>query len=192
MDILDLIKNRKTIRKYQDKPIPKDILDKIIEAGIWGPSVVVMQPWFLVVIQNETKRKSIYDILMKKSKKIDIGGRILFNSSLRAISGANIIIAIYNLNVFQKFASKFGGRYLKSAKMAELASISATIQNMILTAESLGVGSCWLDAPIICEKDINNVLGVKLELVALLTLGYKDEVGHRAQRKVIEEIVSYI
>ena len=54
MEILEIIKKRKTIRKYTDKPIPKEVLDKILEAGIWGPSVHGLQPWkFVVVTQGQ-------------------------------------------------------------------------------------------------------------------------------------------
>lgn len=46
MDILNLIKKCATIRKYQNKPIPKKILDKIIEAGIWGSSIPINKTLF--------------------------------------------------------------------------------------------------------------------------------------------------
>ncbi|MGA1795530.1 MAG: nitroreductase family protein, partial [bacterium] len=53
-DLLNLIKDRRTIRKYQDKNIPKKILDSIIEAGCWAPSTHNSQPWFYLVIKNST------------------------------------------------------------------------------------------------------------------------------------------
>jgi len=64
---------------------------------------------------------------------------------------------------------------------------------MILVAESLGIGSCWLTISLLCEKEINKLLGVKNEkLVAVLTLGYPQERGKRSKRKPISETVKYL
>ncbi len=64
---------------------------------------------------------------------------------------------------------------------------------MILVAESLGVGSCWLDTPLFCEKEINKLLGIKDEkLIAILTLGYPAEKGRRSKRKSLSETVRFI
>ena len=52
MDVLKLIKNRQTVRKYKNSPISKNIIEQIIEAGRWGPSVHGFQPWRFIVITN--------------------------------------------------------------------------------------------------------------------------------------------
>ena len=58
MDILNLLKFRRSIRVYQDKPIPKDLLLQILEAGRWAPTGANLQPWhFIVVTDEETRRK---------------------------------------------------------------------------------------------------------------------------------------
>ena len=63
---------------------------------------------------------------------------------------------------------------------------------MILMADTLGLGSCWLVFPIFCEKFINKLLGFDGQMVAMLTLGYPAEVGARSARKPINDIVGYI
>ena len=71
MDILEIIKRRASIRKYQDKPVPKEIIDKILEAGIWGPSVpsfLRIQPWKFVVIKNRSVIGFLSAILADKAK----------------------------------------------------------------------------------------------------------------------------
>ncbi len=58
MDILELIKTRRSIRKYKLDPIPEDEINKILEAGRWAPSASNRQPWrFIVLRSEETKRK---------------------------------------------------------------------------------------------------------------------------------------
>ena len=62
---------------------------------------------------------------------------------------------------------------------------------MILVAEECNVGSCWLDTPLFCEKEIKKLLNVNETLVAVLTLGYRNESGKRAPRKSLQEVVEY-
>ena len=83
-------------------------------------------------------------------------------------------------------------KYSKLIKMAQSSAISAAIQNMILSAEALGVGSCWLDTPLFCEKQINNYLGRKENLCAVLSLGYSNQKGSRSKRKPMTEAVEYV
>jgi len=198
MDLLEIIKNRRTIRKYKDEPIPKEIIDKIIEAGIWGPSIpsfLKIQPWRIIVIKNNTYKKKLSEIVLNKSKQSGIGINILLKSAANIIESAPVVVVIYNSGDLKRIKIKYKEFYKRFAKIipsAELAAISATIQNMILTAESLGVGSCWLDTPLFCKKNINKLLNTNDELIALLTLGYPAQKGKRSKRKPRDEAVKYI
>jgi len=80
---------------------------------------------------------------------------------------------------------------LKNAELAEISAISAAIQNMCLAAEYIGIGSCWLDLPLFCKKEINEFLGIRDDLTAILTLGYPayDGKTKRSPRKPITETV---
>ena len=181
MDILKLIKTRRSIRRYQDKPLTKEEIDKILEAGIWGPSITTflrIQPWQFVVISDKKLIKEIYEIVLKKSKKAGIGVNILLHSAANTINTASVLIAVYNTGDLKKIRVRYKEIYTRFSKLAvkaELSAISAAIQNMILVAEDLGIGSCWLDIPLFCEKDINKFVDTNDELVALLTFGYPAE-----------------
>lgn len=198
MDILKLIKDRRTIRRYKNKPIPKKILDKIIEAGVWGPSVpsfLRVQPWKFVVVENKRLKDKICKVIAEKAKKSGAGVNILVHSAANIISSAPVAVLIYNSGDMDKFKDKFKvvySKFEKVIKKAELSAISASIQNMILEAENLGVGSCWLDTPLFCAEEINRIAGVKLELTAVLTLGYSAEEGKRSPRKPLSEAVKHI
>ncbi len=194
MDILRLIKKRRTIRKYKNKPISKKDIDKIIEAGRWGPSLLApgFQPWIFVIIQDEALIKKISELMFEKAKKMDILGNRILRISAQTIVNARVVIAVYNSSSLAKFAEKIKKMFIRFAKAAELAAISAAIQNMMLTAESLGIGSNWLDTPLFCEKKINRLLNTNDSLVAILTFGYPAEKGRRSPRKVYSETVKYL
>ena len=198
MDILELIKNRKTIRKYQDKPVAQELIDKIVEAGIWGPSVpsfLRIQPWRFVVITNKKVKKQISDIIIEKAKTIGTGVNILLSSAGRIIDSAPAAILVYNSHDLRKFENKYKEIYSKFSwiiERAELSAISAAIQNMIIAAEAFGVSSCWLDMPLYCREEINEFLKTKDELIAAMVLGYPAEEGRRSLRKPFEDTVKYI
>jgi nitroreductase len=203
MDILNLIKNRRTIRKYKDIPISKDIIEKIIEAGRWASSIHGFQPWRFVVITNHLLIKKISGILSKKSKVTCSGVDKVLSLTASTIANAPAIILIYNQNIFKDISYKFlkikntenskietiSG--VRIAEVSEIEAISGAIQNMILVAESLGIGSCWNTIPLFCEKEINELLGNNEQLIAVLTLGYPAEKGRRSPRKSIDKIVQY-
>lgn len=193
MDILKLIKNRRTIRKYHDKLIPKEKIARILEAGKWSSSIHGFQPWKFIVAENKTLIKEISKCLIRKSKGVGVGLKILLNSSANTIANAQTLIVIYNSNAFSKFITKLTNKNLKIAKIAEISAIAASVQNMILTAESLGIVSCWVSITLFCEKEINTICDMKEhELLATLSLGYAAEKGKRAKRKPISEIVNYL
>jgi nitroreductase len=194
MDILELIKNKRTIRKYKNEPIEQEAFNKIIEAGIWGPSLLApgFQPWIFVYIQNKDLVKQISDIMLRKSKKMDILGSRILRLSANTIANAEVVIAVYNSSSLTKFAQRIKDMYIRYAKFAELAAISASIQNMLLTAESLGIGSNWLDTPLFCEKEIDRLLNINYKLVAILTFGYPAEKGKRSPRKLSSKSIKII
>lgn len=198
MDILKLIKNRCTVRKYKDKLIPQKVLAKIIEAGRWGPSVpsfLQIQPWQFVVVLNKNSINDISEIILKKAKKANTGVNLLLSSAARIIKGSSVVVVIYNSKELEKIKNKYKLIFLRFSKiirLAQFSAIAAAIQNMILMAESLGVGSCWLDTPLFCKKEINRHLHINEEMVAVLTFGYPAEKGKRSQRKTLEEMVYLI
>lgn len=198
MDLLELVKKRKTIRRYKEKVIPQKILDKIIEAGIWGPSVpsfLQIQPWKFIVIKDKEKIESLAGILKKKSRKASAGVNVMLSSAASIIGGAAAVILIYNSKDLDEKAARYKviySKFRRIIKTAQLCAISATIQNMILVAEYLGIGSCWLDTPLFCKNEINKFLGVEETLAGVLTLGYPAEEGKRSPRKSFNEMVKYI
>lgn len=193
MNILKLIKERRTVRRYKDKPIPKKIIDKIIEAGIWGSSLHGFQPWRYIIVSDKNVIKKISEILVLESKKHRIASKILLTSSANTISNSQLLIIIYNSQGFVKWVNKFGKKFVKYAEVAELSAISAAIQNMILVAENFGIGSCWLSMPLFCKKRINNILNKKEKLIAVITFGYpQGRSEKRFSRKAIVETVEFI
>jgi nitroreductase len=191
-EILNLIKNRKTIRKYKKIPISQETINSIVNGGIWASSLHGFQPWRFIIVRDKKIINKIAKILYKKSKVMTTGGNIILHSSSKTIMNSQILIVIYNSGAFTQWAARFRKEYIKTAKISELSAISAAIQNMVLVAQEQGVGSCWLGAPLFCAEEINKLFKTKDELVAILTLGYPRETGRRSLRKPLSQTLFYL
>lgn len=195
MKLLELICNRCTVRKYKDKPIQKQFIDKIIDAGRWGPSVHGFQPWRFIVITNVSLIRGISNILLKKSSELGSGTDRFLSLTAKTIANAPVIILVYNTNILREVSLKLykiNRKYIKIAELSEFQAIAAAIQNMILLADSYGIGSCWNTMPLFCEKRINKLVGNNDQLIAILTLGYPAEKSKRTPRKSVDKIVHYM
>ena len=119
METLEAIKNRRSIRSFQDKPIPDEILHEIIEAGMSGPSCADTRDWSFIVVREQ-------EMLQKMA---DANGK--YADPLRR---ANVgILVCGDL-----------GRAFPPAQDYWVVDGSIAAQNMILAACSLGIGSVWL------------------------------------------------
>ncbi len=201
MNLQKIIKKRCSTRNYVKKHVRKIDLLKILDAGIWGPSLSGLQPYFFVIVVNKKIKNMICDSLEKKLKRLGVVGRAIFVPvTLTALKSCDVLIAIYNSGRFKSMIKKFSNyvtkvednEYLKLAEQAEISACSAAVQNMILMAESLGLGTCWLHVPLFCNSKINKLLGMNNKLVACLTIGYSAEETKRSPRLASAEIIKLI
>jgi nitroreductase len=152
--ILPLIQKRRSIRKYQKRKIEPDKIQALMEAALRSPSSMGYNPWEFVVVDDP-------DLLDKLSKAKPQGSAFIKNAPLGIVVCADPE---------------------KSSVWVEDASIACTF--IQLTAESLGLGSCWIqirermhDQTTPAEAYVAEVLGIprKLKVEAMIALGYPDE-----------------
>ena len=162
MSLIDFIHTRRSIRRYEKKDIPEEVLAQIFEAGRQAPSAVNKQPIHFVIVKDNEKQKEL--------------SNGLFN---RFVKDAPVVIV--------------GCADVNSLLTGKWAIVDATIamQNMVIAAWTLGVGSCWLGD--FNEKKVKELLRIpnKWKVVALVTLGYPDEQPKQKKKKPVEEMFSY-
>ena len=162
MSLLDLILSRRSIRRYETKDIPEEVLHQILEAGRQAPSAANRQPFRFVVVNDNDLLKNLCDNLIN-----------------RFVKYAPVVIV--------------GCADIKSLLTGKWAVVDTTIamQNMVIAAWVLGVGSCWIGG---CnEKEIKKLLKIpdKWKFVALLTLGYPAEQPKPRKKKQVEKLFSF-
>lgn len=164
MDILNLLKSRRSIRVYQDRPIPNDLLLQILEAGRWAPTGANLQPWHSIVVTDPETRRRIGEVT-----------RFLFIKSSHVEKAPVVIVLGFNT---QK--GKYG-RY----------DVTLAGGNMMTMATNLGLGTCWIGA--FDELKVKEILEIpeNIEVIGLITLGYPGENAEVPPRVELEKIVHW-
>jgi len=168
MSVLDVIRERRSVRAYKKDPIPEESLRRILEAARLAPSGKNFQPWKFVVVQDDNLKKK----LAKASNDQNF------------IAGAPLIIVACG---FPEDCYRSMGRYMRSWAV----DVTIALEHLILQAQEEGLGTCWIGS--FEEQAVKSLLAVPAEVkvLALTPLGYPDEIPVSRGRKSLEEIVSY-
>ncbi len=166
MSMLDVIKKRGSIRNFKDKQIDKEELLKILESARLSQSAANRQPWQFVVVTNESMKKK----LSRAASNQQFVGR-----------AAVVIVCLADPSISAK-VGQFDGF---------LIDLAISVENMVLTAWDLGIGSCWIGA--FWEDEVKGLLGIpgNLRVISLLALGYPDQEPRSKSRKDLNEIVHF-
>ncbi len=174
--MLEFIRGRQSDRKYSDKSVEKEKLDRILEAGRVAPSACNAQPWkFIAVTEPE---------LIKKIAKA-ASAKILRMNSFIGQAPVHIVVVREKPNL----SSKIGGT-IKNKDYSHI-DIGIASENICLQATAEGLGSCmigWFD-----EDRLRKILSIpkskRIDLI--ITIGYSLSNLREKRRKAKEEVVSY-
>ena len=151
---IDLLRQRRSTRKFENRPVEEEKIEKILQAALMAPSSKRSTPWHFVVVDEKEKME-------KMAVSREMGSKFLENAPL-----AIVVLA----------------EETKSDVWVEDASIAAIL--MQLEVEDLGLGSCWIqvrgrrkDETITTENYLRELLNVPagLKIECIIAIGYKDE-----------------
>lgn len=191
MEFFELVKERKTVRKYKpDMPKIEDI-EKIIDAARLAPSGHNKQPWYFLVVANKELKDKMSEAVeakyedIKTYKEAQTYANGLEHSKKYSIffNNAPVTIAVFmkmSMNNCEKiFRSRGveGSQILRYRPAPDIQSIGAALQNLSLAACDLGYGTCWMTAPIVAYEELETLLEFDPEynLAALVCLGIPDD-----------------
>ncbi|MBM7867722.1 NAD(P)H-flavin oxidoreductase [Heliobacterium gestii] len=196
MELITAIEGRRSIRKYKREEPPKEALEKIIDAGLWAPSNMNVQPWHFVIVRGE-KRNELLEVIRHSGQAILPKLERIFADKPKVIKftldffqdlgKAPILIFCYGPEACAPLSGDLSAQERRVANFeysTNLQSVSAAIQNMLLAAHEAGLGTCWMTGPLHVADEVNERLGVNgKELVAVITLGYADQSPPAPPRK---------
>lgn len=180
--ILDVIRGRRSIRRYLDKPVPRERIQAILDAARWAPSAHNRQPWRFAVIESEERKHALASAMgarLRADLEADGMAREAIERdaarSYRRITGAPVVIVVcVTMRDMDAYADERRGNaeYLMATQ-----SVAMATQNLLLAAHASGLGACWMCAPLFVPETVRRVLNLDSdwEPQALITLGYPAE-----------------
>ena len=178
MALLDLIKHRKSVRDFLDRPVEREKIMMCLEAARLAPSACNSQPWKFIVVDDMP--------LKHKLCKAAFGGIFSINAFGKK---APVIVAVVSEK--SKFLARIGGMFRGTEYC--LLDIGAAIEHFVLQAEDLGLGTCWIGW--FNERAVKSILNIPLhkKIDILIALGYYDreKLGSEHGREPIDKIASF-
>lgn len=196
--LLELIKKRRSIRRFKPDPIPDEYVDKIIEAARWAPSGANSQPWEFIVVKKEELRKRIIEPLMEYTNLVHKAEltrepRLRFKWFGPGFVRAPVFILLCG-DVRTKDAYPLLITLQRSSSIFA-SSLANAFLYMTLVATTLGLGSQWVSAtttPYV-QSIIKDLLKIpkELEIYDMLAVGYPDFEPKPRLVRAKEEMIHY-
>jgi len=187
----EVIQCRRSIRGFSPDPVDRSTIEQILGAAVLAPSAKNSQPWRFTVI-TESRREEMLTVLRRgienrKAEGEDIGTVL---GTVKAMEQAPVTILVHNTAGIHPWKAR--AEHESWWDVATVQSVGAAIENMLLAATDLGLGSLWIADIWEAYPEINEWLGVDDQLVAAVSLGYADVSPNAPKRKPLSEVVRWI
>lgn len=211
-EIGELIKTRRSVRKFQDKPVPEDLLLKALELATWAPNGGNYQPWRFLIVSNKKLINQMADAVKAKTDLMTSWPEAKqFREAVERwrkasdfFRGAPVCMAVL-MGKYSSIADQIlrargetdpVGREVRSYRQlgnSSLQSVAAAITYLLLILHYFGLGATWMAGPQQAKKEIEQILGVPPEwdFVDLIPVGYPAETPKSPGRKAIAEVVQF-
>jgi coenzyme F420-0:L-glutamate ligase / coenzyme F420-1:gamma-L-glutamate ligase len=198
MDLQQLIRSRRSIRRFKTEPVPEDTLTRVLESATWAPSAHNRQPWRFVVLRSPDAKTRLMDAMEARFRADltrdglsteEINTRI--NRSRTRIEGAPIAIVLCldpgNLDSYPDPV-----RQRAELQMGEQ-SVALAGGTLLLAAHAEGLGGVWICAPLFAPEAVQTALLLPQtwQPQGLILLGYPAESPEPRLRKCLGEVVVY-
>ena len=165
MDLFNLIKTRRSIRRFTDKPVSDDLIIKVIEAGTWAPSGKNNQPWKFAIIKDKDLKEQVSEL----------------THYAKCVLSAHALIAVFLDNAASYHTIK------------DAQAIGSCLQNMLLTIHDEGLGAVWLGEVLKNGDKVRELVNGPdgLDLMAVIALGHPASDGGKGSRKEPDKVIFF-
>ncbi len=214
MDLEEAIKSRRTIRKFQDREVPTELILKAISLACWAPNPGNAQSWKFFVVKDSQALRRMADALQAKADLLaswpearEFGDSVVgYQRSAASLlrSAPMAVAATFGgyASLADKILVKRGQSDPAAAEMissrqksdTRVETISGAVSHLLLALHSLGLGGCWMGGAMLAKPEMERILGVPdgFDLFALVPVGYPAESPVAGARKPLEEVVQVI
>jgi F420 biosynthesis protein FbiB-like protein len=191
LNTLEAIGKRRSIRRFRRDPIPDETLQAILTAAITAPSAKNRQPWRFVVVSGE-KRSEMVRLMREgmarmKGRGVDTGSG---DSTACVMEQAPVTLFVFNPHGIHPWLDHSVEEMFLS--LVNVQSVGAAIQNMLLAAQDLGLGSLWIGDVLYAYDELYPWLGEPGQMVAAVSLGYPDESPDPKPRTPVSQVTRWM
>ena len=197
--LMDALLGRRSVRRYLNREVPEEVIERVLEAARWAPSPHGRQPWRFAVLRREETKTRLAEAMGEEwrtnlemdGQSAEVVEKRLQGSRKRLLDApVLVLLCLYSedLDVYPDAVRQ------QSETMMAVQSLGAAAENALLAAYSLGLDAGWVCAPLVCPEKVTEALGLDPRLIphALLTLGYAEgDPPKRRGRKSLDELVNY-
>ncbi len=197
-DLLEAIRSRRSIRRYEKTRVPRALMDELFDAARWAPSAHNRQPWRFAVIEAAQTKDALAtamgDRLRADLERDGAPGDLIdaevSNSYTRITNAPALIVVCLTLRDMDRYPDP---RRNQAEWVMAVQSTALAVQNLLLAAHARGLSACWMCAPLFVPETVRAVLALEAdwEPQALITLGYPAETKTK-ERMPLEMLVRYL
>lgn len=184
MELLEAVKRRRSVRKYADREVPREVLEQLLETACWAPSADNAQPWYFVVLTKQEDINLLKETMERVSVEIRPHLEELFPRHPRVVN--EVTAFLHRLGGAPVYILAFLQKDYGAVRDAMVESVAAAIQNLLLAAHEQGLGTCWVNAatglgygPALQAQFAPE----KGEFLSLVALGWPDQTPRTPARK---------
>jgi coenzyme F420-0:L-glutamate ligase/coenzyme F420-1:gamma-L-glutamate ligase len=196
LDFASLASGRHVVRQFKPDPVPRELVEMALEAARWAPSPHGAQPWrFAVLTRAEPKERLADAMAADWRRNLQMDGESaevveirLDKSRRRIIASPVLVIPCLYLEDLHNYPDS--ARQEAEVTMA-VQSLGAAVQNLLLSAYSLGLDTGWMCAPLFCPDIVREALDLPptLNPHALINIGYGAKDPPRRPHRPLSELV---
>lgn len=191
METFEAIESRRSIRKFKTDSISRETLMKILKAGTLAPSGKNKQPWKFYVVQGH-KRQEMTDAMQKGITRLEAMGVNTGSARYSMEIMAQAPVTIFVFNPTSKHPLLERDTLETYSDIVDIQSVGAAIQNMLLAAVDLGLGSLWICDVFFAYEEICAWLEEKGQMVAAVAFGVPDQKPQARPRKTVESLTEFL
>jgi nitroreductase len=214
MDLLKGMEDRRSTRAFLDRPVEREVLEKVLRLAAQAPSAINLQPWEFTIVMGE-ERKRLSRLLVKRMREMNISCGPGAKSRLpeyfveRERGLLNVMVPNLPENTdFQGFINEGSCDFYGAPtaiiitlddvfSSARLTDIGIVVGYLVLAAHALGLGTCPIGLITAFDDDIKEALSLREEkkVVIGVAVGYPDPEApvnrSRSERAPLEEVVKW-
>lgn len=194
--VLQVIRARRSIRRYRAEPVPPALVEAVLDAARWAPSAHNRQPWRFAVLRDPAPKERLAAAMGARLRADRLAGgdavddveRDVARSHARITTAPVVIVVCLTLADMDAYPD---ARRAEAERTMAVQSTAATVQTLLLAAHAIGLGACWMCAPLFCPDAVREVLELPAdwEPQALVTMGWPGETPARDRRSVREFVL---